>query len=171
MDIEGISLKALKALPRDEQDTLLAFGHPLTFRIGTANILAEFNRTDHELIVNLAHIDGGGEGVLLLIWKAVENYAVDRGYLSLQWHVHALTCARPNPRLQHFLRRRGFAEVNHEVYGQIFALRQSLAQATGLNLLFRIQHGTKLGLSNATSVALTPVGRFTDTVASATKRC
>ena len=128
MDIEGISLKALKALPKDEQDALLAFGRPITFRIGTANVLAEFNRSDRELIVNLAHIDGGGEGVLILLWKVVQNYASDRGYISVQWHVHALTCARPNHRLQHFLRRHGFTEVNHKVYGKIFAFRENLAE-------------------------------------------
>ncbi len=126
MDVEGVSLRALKTLRKDEQDALLAFGNPITFRIGTANILAEFNRSDRELIVNLAHIDGGGEGVLVLLWKAVRTYAANRGYMSVQWHVHALTCVRPNPRLQHFLRLRGFAEVDHEVYGHIFALRENL---------------------------------------------
>jgi len=124
MDIEGISIKALKRLPRDEQDALLAFGRPITFRVGTANILAEFNSADRELTVNLAHIDGGGEGVLVLLWKAVQNYAADRGYISVKWHIHALTCARPNPRLQQFLRRQGFAEIDHEVYGQIFARQE-----------------------------------------------
>ncbi len=74
-----MTLKALKALPRDDLDTLLTFGRPITFRIGTANVLAEFNRAGNELAVNLAHVDGGGEGVLLVIWKAVEVYARDRG--------------------------------------------------------------------------------------------
>ncbi len=125
MDIEGIPLKTLKALPRADLDALLAFGRPITFRIGSASILVEFNSSGDELSVNLAHIDGGGEGVLLAVWKAVEAYAADRGYASLQWHVHALTCARPNPRLQQFLRRRGFAEIDHDVYGRVFALKQS----------------------------------------------
>jgi hypothetical protein len=128
MDIEGISIKVLKGLPRDEQDALLAFGRPITFRIGTANILAEFNRTDRKLTVNLAHIDGGGEGVLVLLWKAVQNYAADRGYISVDWHIHALTCVRPNPRLQQFLRRQGFAEINHEVYGQIFTRQEDVSE-------------------------------------------
>ena len=126
MDIEDISLKTLKGLPKDEQDALLAFGRPITFRIGTANILAEFNRTDQELSVNLAHIDGGGEGVLVLLWKAVQNYAADRGYNAIYWHIHALTCVRPNQRLQQFLRRKGFVEIDHEVYGQIFVLKETV---------------------------------------------
>lgn len=126
MNIEGLSLKALKALPPDEQDALLGFGRPITFHIGTAVILAEFNRSDDELVVNLAHVDGGGEGVLVVLWKAVERYAADRGYRSLQWHVHALTCARPNPRLQRFLRNRGFVEIAHETYGPVFFQRQDV---------------------------------------------
>ena len=129
MEIEGISLQTLKALPGDELDALLAFGRPITFRIGSANILAEFNRSENTLVVNLAHVDGGGEGVLLLVWKAIAQYATDRSYSALLWHVHALTCARPNPRLQQFLRGRGFEVVDHEVYGQVFMLLQPLAQA------------------------------------------
>lgn len=128
MNIEGVSLKTLKALPKDEQDALMAFGRPVTFRIGSATVLAEFNRSETELAVNLAHIDGGGEGVLVVLWKALENYAVDRRYTTVQWNVHALTCATPNPRLQHFLRARGFTEVDHPAYGRVLALKQSLAE-------------------------------------------
>ena len=126
MDIEGVSLKTLRALPRDEQDALLAFGRPITFRIGTATVLAEFNPDGDALTVNLAHVDGGGEGVLVVIWKAVEAYAADRTYALLTWNVHALTCVRPNPRLRVFLARRGFIEVDHAKYGPVFTLRQSL---------------------------------------------
>ena len=132
MEIEGLSIRALKALSKSEQDALLAFGRSITFRIGTANILAEFNRSESELSVNLAHVDGGGEGVLLLLWKAVESYALDRGYASLQWYVHALTCAKPNPRLQQFLRTRGFLEIDHKTYGRIFVFRQSLSLPVSL---------------------------------------
>ncbi len=126
MDVEGIPLKALKALAKDELDTLLAFGRPISFHIGSANILAEFNRHEVELSVNLAHIDGGGEGVLVVLWKAVETYARDRNYEAIQWNVHALTCARPNLRLQQFLRTRSFTETEHETFGRIFALKQTL---------------------------------------------
>lgn len=126
MDIEGISLDEWKGLSQDDQDILLAFGRPVTFHMGSANILAQFSRCGDELTVELAHIDGGGEGVLLLFWKAVEAYAVDRGVTSIEWLVYALTCAEPNPRLQRFLRQRGFAEVDHEKHGPIFVLKQSL---------------------------------------------
>ncbi len=132
MDIEGIPLESLRTLSRDEQNALLNFGTPVTFTMGTAIVLAEFNRSGNELIVNLAHIDGGGEGVLLSLWKAVETYATDRAYYGVQWNVHALTCAKPNPRLQRFLRRQGFGELDHQLYGRIFACRRNLIEETSL---------------------------------------
>ena len=126
MEIEGLSIDALKALAPDELDALLAFGRPITFRMGTATILAEFNRIDDALCVNLAHIDGGGEGVLVSLWKLIANYARERKYPGILWNVHALTCATPNPRLQRFLRSRGFEETSSEKHGRVFALRQPL---------------------------------------------
>lgn len=126
MDIEGLSLKQLRSLPKGEVDVLLAFGRPIAFRIGSAHILAEFNRVGDDLEVNLAHVDGGGEGVLVVLWKAVEAYAADRGVPAIQWNVYALTCARPNPRLQRFLRARGFAEVDHPAHGWIFSRKQTV---------------------------------------------
>ncbi|ESQ79505.1 hypothetical protein [Asticcacaulis sp. YBE204] len=126
MNIEGLSLSVLKALSKDEQDAFLAFGKPVTFRMGSATILAEFNRSEQELSVNLAHIDGGGEGVLVLLWKALAQYATDRGYEAVNWHVHALTCVIPNPRLQRFLRNKEFAKTEHPVHGPIFTFRQKL---------------------------------------------
>jgi len=126
MEIDGLSLEAVKALPTEDLEELLAFGRPITFRMGTATVLAEFNRADEELAVNLAHIDGGGEGVVVSLWKLIARYARERGYKSIRWNVHALTCANPNPRLQGFLRNQGFEEANSEAYGRVLALRQIL---------------------------------------------
>lgn len=126
MEIEGLSIDALKALAPNDLDELLAFGRPITFRMGTATILAEFNRVDDALCVNLAHIDGGGEGVLLSLWKLIADYAKERQYLSLVWNVHALTCANPNPRLQRFLQAQGFNETSDEKHGRVLSLRQPL---------------------------------------------
>jgi hypothetical protein len=126
MEIEGLSPEALKALPTDDFEALLAFGRPITFRMGTATVLAEFNKNDGDLTVNLAHIDGGGEGVLASLWKLIASYTRERGYHSLVWNVHALTCANPNPRLQRFLRNQGFEEANSEKHGRVLTLRQPL---------------------------------------------
>ena len=126
MEIEGLSLEALKALPTEDLEELLAFGRPITFRMGTATVLAEFNRDHEELAVNLAHIDGGGEGVVVSLWKLIAGYAKERGYTSIRWNVHALTCANPNPRLQRFLRDQGFEEADSETYGRVLTLRRTL---------------------------------------------
>ena len=126
MEIEGLSLDALKALDPSDLDGLLAFGRPITFRMGTATILAGFDRIDEDLCVNLAHIDGGGEGVLLSLWKLIALYARERNYPCICWNAHALTCASPNPRLQRFLRAQGFEETSDEKHGRVLALRQPL---------------------------------------------
>ena len=126
VEIEGVTLGQLRAMPAAEQDELLAFGRPVSFDMGSATILAEFNREGGELIVNLAHVDGGGEGVLGLLWKLVQNYAAGRDYASIRWNVHALTCANPNARLQQFLRRSGFDEVDDPQFGRILMRRQLL---------------------------------------------
>ncbi|MBV9883162.1 MAG: hypothetical protein JO276_09150 [Sphingomonadaceae bacterium] len=124
--IEGIALNTVRELPLEDQDALLRFGSPISFAIGSATILAEFNRYGGELRVNLAHIDGGGEGVLLALWKLVRTYAEERGFDAIRWNVHALTCAEPNPKLQRFLAANGFAEVDDAQYGRIFMRRQML---------------------------------------------
>lgn len=126
MEIEGLTLGDLKALPPADLDELLSFGRPIAFRMGSATILAEFNRIDDELRVNLAHIEGGGEGVLLALWKLIEAYAANRQFPVIRWNVHARTCANPNPRLQRFLRARGFQEAADETHGRVLSLMQRL---------------------------------------------
>jgi hypothetical protein len=120
IDIEGVTVDALRAMPPEDVDALLAFGRPITFRMGTATILAEFNRDGDVLAVNLAHIDGGGEGVVLVLWKLIRHYAAERGFARIRWNIHAATCAKPNPRLQRFLRAQGFEEIDDPHHGPIF---------------------------------------------------
>jgi hypothetical protein len=126
LEIEGATLDQLKTMSREDQDALLAFGRPISFDMGSATILAEFNRDGGELIVNLAHIDGGGEGVLAPLWKLIQAYAAERNYAAIRWNVHALTCALPNAKLQLFLRRSGFEEVTDPQFGRILMRRQLL---------------------------------------------
>ena len=126
MDIEGATLAEFRQMPLGDIDVLLAFGRPVTFRMGTAEILAEFNNRGEWLQVNLGHIDDGGEGVLVRLWKLIETYARTKGYAAIDWNVHALTCARPNPRLQQFLRARGFAEHDDGQHGPVLRLVQTL---------------------------------------------
>lgn len=113
-------------MPLADVDALLAFGQPITFKMGTAEILAEFNHADEWLQVNLGHVDDGGEGVLVRLWKLIEAYARARGKAAIDWNVHALTCASPNPRLQQFLRAKGFAAHDDGQHGPVLRLVQML---------------------------------------------
>lgn len=126
MEIEGLTLAEFRAMPLAEVDILLAFGRPITFRMGSAEILAEFNHAGEWLQVNLAHVEDGGEGVLVRLWKLIETYARAKGHVAIDWNVHALTCALPNPRLQQFLRARGFAEHDDGQHGPVLRLVQML---------------------------------------------
>ena len=62
--IEGLTADEIEALPDDQINKLVFCDGPLAFRIGTAEILGQFSVRGDILIVELVHIDGGGEGVL-----------------------------------------------------------------------------------------------------------
>src|SRR5688572_4277455 len=104
MDVEGLRLEDWRALSIEQQNALVPLGRAITFRIGSATVLAEANECSGVLIVNLAQVDGGGEGVLLQLWKLIATWALARGCTAVRWNVFAATCADPNPRLQEFLR-------------------------------------------------------------------
>lgn len=89
-------------------DDLLLTGKPVIFRAGTAQILGEFRRSGSRLTIELAQIDGGGEGVLPTLSSLVERYARQRGLAEVEWVVHAVSCANPNLKLRRMLERRGF---------------------------------------------------------------
>jgi len=114
--IEGLTVDELLALPSDQLDDLVFAGRPIVFRAGSAEVLAEFRRVDGTLSLDLAHIDGGGEGVLPTILVLAERYAKTRGLHRIEWLVRATNCARPNPRLRAVLERRGF--VAREIPGR-----------------------------------------------------
>jgi hypothetical protein len=128
--IEGLSLAELRSMAPEDQDILVPFGRALAFHIGTATILAEFLERDGGLVVNLAHIDGGGEGVLLPLWKTILGWARQRGRPFVRWNVFAATCAEPNPRLLAFLKSHEFDEVDDLEHGRIFTRTTRLADAS-----------------------------------------
>lgn len=99
---------------------------PVTFRVGSAEVLGSFAVEPGLLVVELAHIDGGGEGVLIEIWSLAARLAGAWGLAEVQWRVHAVTCAAPNPRLRAALERRGFT-VAERPTGPVYELRRSVA--------------------------------------------
>jgi hypothetical protein len=108
LKIEGHTPDELMALPASELDALVFIGRPVVVRVGSAQVLAECHRRGTVLVVDLAHIDGGGEGALPTLALFVARFAQRRGFERIEWLVRATNCAKPNDKLRRVLVRRGF---------------------------------------------------------------
>jgi hypothetical protein len=126
--IEGLSAAEWLALPAPEFDSLVFTDEPIVFRVESAEILGHFRRAGKRLVLELAHIDGGGEGALLAISALAHRIARLRGFAELEWIVHATHCARPNPRLGPILERRGFLVVDVPEKGSVYHRIEPLAE-------------------------------------------
>ena len=119
---EGYTAEELLGFPEEQFDAFVFCGEPVVFNIGTAQILGQFSIKGSHLIVELAQIDGGGEGVLPAIGALANNIAKSRNLEIIEWLVHAVTCAKPNLKLRRMLEKRGFQikQINNigEVYYQ-----------------------------------------------------
>lgn len=120
--IEGYSADELLSLPDHELDRLLLTEDPIVFSAGTANVLGHFRVHDSVLTVELAHIDGGGEGILQVISAFVERYCRTRCLGEMEWIVHATKCAKPNLRLKRVLGQRGFEIRDVPGIGEVYYL-------------------------------------------------
>src|SRR3954453_8549382 len=106
--IEGATPEELEALSAQELRELVFIGRPIVFKAGTASILGEFSERGSTLIVELAHIDDGGEGALTTLAAVVQRIAQRQGFQQVDWYVYATNCAQPNLKLRRVLERRGF---------------------------------------------------------------
>jgi hypothetical protein len=120
VSIEGYTPDELLALPAEQIDAFVLTGQPITFTAGSASLLGEFKIRDGALVVELAHVDGGGEGVLPTFWVLAERFAENRGLDRVEWIVHAVNCAKPNPKLRRVLERRGFVVRDVENVGEAY---------------------------------------------------
>jgi len=118
--IEGYTSEEILRLPPEQIEGLVLTGEPVIVKAGSAQILVEFRIKGKRLVVELAHIDGGGEGVLLTLWLLAEHYSKGRGLQEIEWIVHALHCANPNPKLRPLLERRGFMVRDVPGIGQAY---------------------------------------------------
>jgi hypothetical protein len=96
-------------------------GESLVLRAGSAQILGTFRRTETRFEIELAQVEGGGEGVLLAMVSLARKIAQRVGCLSIDWTVYAVDCAQPNLKLRRVLLRRGF-----EVVGSAYRLTEPL---------------------------------------------
>ena len=120
IDIEGYAGDEILNLPDEQLDAFVLSGRPIVFRAGSAEILGEFKIKGETLSVELAHIDGGGEGVLQALTSLAQRYAKKRGLKNVEWIVHALNCAEPNLKLRRVMERRGFQIVEIEGVGKAY---------------------------------------------------
>jgi len=124
--VEGLTLEEVLALPRGELDELVFVGEPIVVRVGTSEILGRFEVVGPMLRVELAQVEGGGEGVLLSLWLLARQFARQRGLVAVEWVVHAVTCREPNGKLQRVLERRGFQVVDQAGVGLVYFLRDDI---------------------------------------------
>lgn len=129
--IEGVSVTELLALPSEEFDALVMTDSPVSFCAGTAEILGKFGRVDDRLILELGHIDGGGEGVLPMIASLAQTYSHRHSLSHIEWIVHAVNCQAPNSKLRRILERRGFAIRDMPGVGEAYYLLVQPDDATG----------------------------------------
>jgi len=125
--IEGLVPESWVNLTPEEMDALVLNDEPVVFRAGTATVLGRFTADADVLRVELAHMDGGGEGVLRTLHRIAHAVAVQRGLTEICWTVHSANCARPNPKLNRVLQRIGF-QLEETKSGPTYRRKQPVNQ-------------------------------------------
>ena len=128
MKIEGYTPDEILNLSDEEVEAFAFTDAPLVLRAGSARVLGQFRLSSERLTVELAQIEGGGEGVLPTLWVLAERLARRRGMTEVEWIVHAINCAKPNLKLRRVLERRGFTIQNVPGVGEAFYQLHSLAE-------------------------------------------
>jgi hypothetical protein len=121
--IEGYTSEEILALSNAELDGIVLRDEPLVFRVGSASMLGRFRIEERALVMELAHIDGGGEGALPALASLARKYAAREGLDAIEWRVHAVHCGKPNLKLRRVLERRGFQVRNVAGVGECYFLR------------------------------------------------
>ena len=123
---EGLSAEQILALSEAHIENLILLGEPLVFRAGSAEILGSFKIASDHLVVELAQIEGGGEGVLISLASLAKRYVTLRNLSGVEWIIHAVTCAKPNLKLRRVLERRGFVVRNVDGVGEAYYLLEAI---------------------------------------------
>lgn len=120
ISFEGLSIDEILALPDIEIDGLVFDEDALVVRIGSSEVLGQFTKTENRLVLELAQIDGGGEGVLPALGALASRYAQKHNLTEIEWQVHAITCAKPNMKLRKLLVKRGFEIASLPTVGEVY---------------------------------------------------
>jgi hypothetical protein len=124
--IDGLTREETLELPDEHIAALMAVG-PVVFKVGSAHVLGQIRLDDGCLTIELAQIEGGGEGVLMTMSVVAEAFARQRGIGAVEWIVHAVTCAQPNLKLRRVLEKRGFEIKDLPGIGAAYHHRQEVA--------------------------------------------
>jgi hypothetical protein len=127
--LEGYTVDEVLALPTDELQAIVLRDEPLVFKAGSANMLGKFKIDGNALLMELAHIDGGGEGALPSLAALASRFAKREGLSFVEWRVHAVHCATPNLKLRRVLERRGFVVREVPGVGECYWLRVPIDSA------------------------------------------
>lgn len=130
--IEGFSLDEILSIPDADFDAWVFSATPIVFRAGSAEVLGQFQMVDSRMTAELAHIDGGGEGVLPTITMVLRRIAERRGLEEIEWLVYATNCAKPNPKLKRVLERSGYTVARDDKRGDLYRLVERLRPNTSL---------------------------------------
>ncbi|MFV1884054.1 MAG: hypothetical protein ACMZ7B_06185 [Balneola sp.] len=115
--IEGELVDEILKWSESEFDQLVLINKPIVINIGSGEVLGQFTVMDENtLVIELAQIDGGGEGIIPVINKIAKHISKLKKLDSMEYIVHAINCAKPNLKLRALLEKAGFSIK--EVYGK-----------------------------------------------------
>jgi hypothetical protein len=121
--VEGYTIDEVLALPNEDLEAIVLRDEPMVFKAGSASMLGRFKVQDGTLFIELAHIDGGGEGALPSVASLASRYAKREGLPFVEWRVHAVHCAKPNMKLRRVMEKRGFTIREVEGVGECYWLK------------------------------------------------
>jgi hypothetical protein len=125
--IEGFTPDEMLSIPDADLDAWVFSATPIVFRAGTAEVLGQFQVVNSRMTAELAHIDGGGEGVLPILTRVLRRIAQRRGLNEIEWLVYATNCAKPNPKLKRVLERSGYTVATDDRRGDLYRLVEGLS--------------------------------------------
>lgn len=123
--IDGLSPDELLDLVKDpEYEAMIFIDEPIIFKIGTSTVLAQLEKTDRSIVIEISHIEGGGEGVLVTLNSTLKKYCRLKDIETLEWFIYATNCVNPNPKLGRVLVLKGYRVVNDAVRGEVYFKRE-----------------------------------------------
>ena len=125
----GLTSDEILALPDEVLERSVLSGEELVFEAGSAEVLGRFWISKRSLVLELGHIDGGGEGVLPTIAALAQRFATRRRLETIDWRVHAVNCPKPNLKLRRLLERRGFRITDVAGTGVCYHKLQAVGQS------------------------------------------